>query len=165
LCDFGSAKRILPGDKSVSYIASRFYRGPELILGCEYYRSSIDIWAAGCCLAEILTAGLPLFQGSFSTGELLEIVKVIGPPTEEDLASFRHGANIEMASSNISTLENVLPRHTPGDILDLLSLIFTYQPDRRPSALTCMRHRCFDEIFAAGMAMPNGRPFPVLDRS
>ncbi|OHT12149.1 CMGC family protein kinase [Tritrichomonas foetus] len=51
ICDFGSAKVIKPGDKSVSYISSRYYRAPELILDCREYTTSIDIWAAGCVVA------------------------------------------------------------------------------------------------------------------
>jgi len=66
LCDFGSAK-ILPHhnypnvkDKeqqrgSVTYISTRYYRAPELLYGNPYYGIEIDMWAAGCVLAEMFT--------------------------------------------------------------------------------------------------------------
>jgi glycogen synthase kinase 3 beta len=165
LCDFGSAKKIAPGEKSISYIASRYYRAPELILGCDDYGSSIDIWAGGCCVAEMLTAGLPFFQGNSSVGQLHAIVRILGRPKDEDLRSFPHSADIEVATSNVMTLADALPKHTPRDLLDLLKCIFVYRPARRPTALQCMKHRCFDEIFAPGLTMPDGRPFPSLDRS
>ena len=110
-------------------------------------------------------AGMPIFPGGSSIGQLHEIVKVIGPPTDEELRSFQHNARHEFAHSRSSSLEEVLPRHTPSDLMDLLKSIFVYSPMRRPTALECMKHRCFDEIFDTGLSMPGGRPFPVLDRS
>jgi glycogen synthase kinase 3 beta len=64
ICDFGTAKRLLPNDVSVSYICSRYYRAPELIVGCTSYTTSIDIWAAACVLTEFYS-GVPLFKGYF----------------------------------------------------------------------------------------------------
>lgn len=62
LCDFGSAKRIVKGENNVSYICSRYYRAPELIFGATDYNSAVDMWSAGCVLAELLL-GHPLFAG------------------------------------------------------------------------------------------------------
>lgn len=165
ICDFGSAKQLIPGEKSVSYIASRYYRAPELIYDCVYYTSAIDIWAAGCVIAEMLMAGMPIFAGSSSLDQLHEIVKVLGPPTEEDLDSFPRKANIQLPSCKGCSLKDVLPRHTPSDILDLLNKIFVYSPSQRPTALECLKHRCFDELFDPDLRMPSGKPFPVLDRT
>lgn len=53
ICDFGSAKIIQDGEKSVAYISSWYYRAPELILGEEYYNYKIDIWSIGCVIAEM----------------------------------------------------------------------------------------------------------------
>jgi serine/threonine protein kinase len=63
ICDFGSAKFYSEEDASVSYICSRYYRAPELIFGSSKYDYSIDIWAAGCVIAELLR-GTPLFKGN-----------------------------------------------------------------------------------------------------
>ncbi len=54
LCDFGSAKRIIKGEKNVSYICSRYYRAPELIFGAIDYTAAVDVWSAGCVIGEIL---------------------------------------------------------------------------------------------------------------
>jgi serine/threonine protein kinase len=163
ICDFGSAKRLLPNEKSVSYIASRYYRAPELILGCEYYTTSIDIWAAGCVLAEMLMAGMPIFPGSSAVGQLHEIVKVLGPPTDEDLTTFQH-ADMPIEHADGVSIDMVLPKHTPPDLKELLRKIFVYKPANRPTALECMNDHCFDEIFEPELVMPDGRPFPVLER-
>ena len=54
LCDFGSAKVLVKGEPNISYICSRYYRAPELIFGATEYTTAIDIWSAGCVLAELL---------------------------------------------------------------------------------------------------------------
>lgn len=164
ICDFGSAKELRPDEPSVSYIASRFYRAPELMLNCTLYTSSIDIWAAGCVIAEMLMAGAPLFQGSSSIGQLHEIIKVIGPPTKEELSTFQHDDIDYLSISQITELSKVLPAHTPPDILDLLQKIFVYDPYSRPTALQCMHHKCFNRLFSKNIMLPNKRPLPFLDR-
>jgi serine/threonine protein kinase len=52
ICDFGSAKILKDNEKSISYICSRYYRAPELILGKEIYGCEIDLWSLGCVIAE-----------------------------------------------------------------------------------------------------------------
>lgn len=84
LCDFGSAKKISnPGkDKSVSYISTRFYRAPELLLSSEFYGVEVDIWAAGCVMAEMLRGGRVLFDGKSNADMLAKIMMLLGTPTE-----------------------------------------------------------------------------------
>ena len=162
ICDFGSAKIMSPGEKSVSYIASRFYRAPELILDCQLYNSAIDIWAAGCVIAETLNSGSPLFVSQSSFGQLSAIVQIIGRPTDEDLASFPHHAEMPMGIKQASDLKSVLPAHTPADIMDLLNRIFLYNPSKRITAAQALEHPCFGDLFKPGMYLPNGSSFPPL---
>ena len=63
------------GEPNVSYICSRYYRAPELIFGATDYTSNIDIWSAGCVLAELLL-GQPIFPGDSGVDQLVEIIKV-----------------------------------------------------------------------------------------
>jgi len=62
ICDFGSSKKYNEEDASVAYITSRYYRAPELMFGQNKYDYAIDIWSAGCVLAELLL-GHPIFKG------------------------------------------------------------------------------------------------------
>ena len=62
ICDFGSAKYITENSSSTPFIVSRYHRPPELILGECKYNEKIDIFSAGCILAELLTL-TPLFKG------------------------------------------------------------------------------------------------------
>ncbi|THF97946.1 hypothetical protein TEA_015189 [Camellia sinensis var. sinensis] len=79
ICDFGSAKMLVKGEANISNICSRFYRAPELIFGATEYTTSIDIWSAGCVLAELLL-GQPLFPGESAVDHRM-------PPEAIDLAS------------------------------------------------------------------------------
>ena len=60
----------------------RNYRAPELILGASHYTTSIDIWSLACTTAEMIL-GEPLFKGYSSIEQLIEIMKVLGTPTQE----------------------------------------------------------------------------------
>jgi glycogen synthase kinase 3 beta len=101
LCDFGSAKILVKGEPNVSYICSRYYRAPELIFGATDYTTFIgtsfppppsvldwvlmvDIWSTGCVMAELLT-GSPLFPGESGIDQLVEIIKVLGTPSKEQI--------------------------------------------------------------------------------
>ncbi|CAN6484897.1 unnamed protein product [Victoria cruziana] len=84
LCDFGSAKMLVAGEPNISYICSRYYRAPELIFGATEYTTAIDMWSAGCVLAELLQ-GQPLFPGESGVDQLVEIIKILGTPTREEI--------------------------------------------------------------------------------
>lgn len=86
LCDFGSAKILVPGEPNVSYICSRYYRAPELIFGSTHYTVSIDVWSTGCVMAELML-GQPLFPGESGVDQLVEIIKVLGTPSREQIRS------------------------------------------------------------------------------
>ncbi|KAG5514095.1 hypothetical protein RHGRI_035482 [Rhododendron griersonianum] len=89
LCDFGSAKVLVRGEPNISYICSRYYRAPELIFGATEYTTAIDIWSAGCVMAELLL-GQPLFPGESGVDQLVEIIKIFHkrmPPEAVDLVS------------------------------------------------------------------------------
>lgn len=86
MCDFGSAKKLSPGESSVAYICSRYYRAPELILGEEQYNTDIDIWSIGCVIAEMFL-GEPIFPGVSSKDQLLKIMQLLGTPTSQDVTA------------------------------------------------------------------------------
>lgn len=74
--DFGSS--CFENEKVYTYIQSRFYRSPEVILGMTY-GLPIDIWSLGCILAELFT-GFPIFPGENEQEQLACIMEVFGPP-------------------------------------------------------------------------------------
>ncbi|KAB5527052.1 hypothetical protein DKX38_020899 [Salix brachista] len=70
ICDFGSAKMLVPGEPNISYICSRYYRAPELIFGATEYTTAIDIWSVGCVMAELLLGHLSVNVRSFPTSPM-----------------------------------------------------------------------------------------------
>lgn len=87
LCDFGFA-RIMPKiGPMTDYVATRWYRSPELLIGSPYSKP-VDIWAIGCIMGE-LTDGQPLFPGENEMDQLYLIQKTLGPLTPEQNEAFQ----------------------------------------------------------------------------
>ncbi|KAI8973739.1 kinase-like domain-containing protein [Mycotypha africana] len=84
--DFGSSCH--EANRIYTYIQSRFYRSPEVILGMRY-TSAIDMWSFGCIVAE-LYLGLPLFPGSSEYNQLFRIVETLGIPSKDMLSKGRN---------------------------------------------------------------------------
>ncbi|KAK8821082.1 hypothetical protein WA538_005713 [Blastocystis sp. DL] len=76
LIDFGSSNH--SGSSFFSYIQSRYYRAPEVMLGLPY-DSSIDIWSVACVLFELCT-GVPLFRGRNELEQIILITALLGSP-------------------------------------------------------------------------------------
>ena len=92
ICDFGSAKRLSPNEPNVSYICSRYYRAPELIFGATNYTVAVDIWSTACVVAEMLT-GVSLFPGENNVDQMVEIIKVLGTQTPEEIRQMNPNYN------------------------------------------------------------------------
>lgn len=97
LCDFGFARTLAgPGAKYTDYVATRWYRAPELLVGDTEYGKvnallhifqAVDIWAIGCIIAEVLT-GQPLFPGDTDIDQLYRIIKCLGKLTKRHMEVF-----------------------------------------------------------------------------
>jgi serine/threonine protein kinase len=113
----------MPGEDSVAYICSRYYRAPELIFGATQYTNAIDVWSIGCVIGEIVL-GRPLFPGDSSINQLIEIIRVLGSPTED-----------QVQAMNPDYTENHLPfvKSTP------LSRVFRKGAGTSPEFLDFMR--------------------------
>ena len=66
-----------PGDEYTDYVATRWYRAPELLVGDTQYGPPVDIWAIGCVFAELLT-GQALWPGKSDVDQLYLIKKTLG---------------------------------------------------------------------------------------
>ena len=88
ICDFGSAKELVKGEKNIAYICSRYYRAPELIFGATDYTNQVDMWAVGCVIAEMII-NKSLFEGDNSTDQLGKIMRLLGTPSSQDLKNMK----------------------------------------------------------------------------
>lgn len=88
ICDFGLARVADPEHDHTGflteYVATRWYRAPEIMLNSKGYTQSIDIWSVGCILAEMLS-NRPIFPGKHYLDQLNHILGVLGSPSEDDL--------------------------------------------------------------------------------
>ncbi|XP_052182769.1 shaggy-related protein kinase eta-like isoform X2 [Diospyros lotus] len=162
ICDFGSAKMLVTSEANISYICSRYYRAPELIFGATEYTTSIDIWSAGCVLAELLL-GQPLFPGENAVGQLVEIIKVLGTPTREEIRCMNPNySDFRFPQIKAHPWHKVFHKHMPPEAIDLASRLLQYSPSLRCTALEACAHPFFDELREPYARLPNGRPLPLL---
>ncbi|CAK8683842.1 unnamed protein product [Clavelina lepadiformis] len=162
LCDFGSAKQLVRGEPNVSYICSRYYRAPELIFGATDYTSSIDIWSAGCVLAELLL-GQPIFPGDSGVDQLVEIIKVLGTPTRDQIKEMNPNyTEFKFPQIKAHPWAKVFRPRTPPEAISLCSRLLEYSPDTRITPLESCAHSFFDELRSPNTKIPGGHPLPPL---
>ncbi|KAF3550845.1 hypothetical protein DY000_02003672 [Brassica cretica] len=162
LCDFGSAKVLVRGEPNISYICSRYYRAPELIFGATEYTTAIDVWSTGCVLAELLL-GQPLFPGESGVDQLVEIIKVLGTPTREEIKCMNPNyTEFKFPQIKAHPWHKIFHKRMPPEAVDLVSRLLQYSPNLRCSALDALVHPFFDELRDPNARLPNGRFLPPL---
>ncbi|CAN0233297.1 unnamed protein product, partial [Discosporangium mesarthrocarpum] len=162
LCDFGSAKVLVRGEPNVSYICSRYYRAPELIFGSTDYTCSIDTWSLGCVAAELLL-GEPLFPGDSGVDQLVEIIKVLGTPTREEIRAMNSNySEFKFPQIKAHPWKGVFRSKTPPDALDVVSRMLSYDPIKRIKPLEICSHAFVDELRKEDTRLPNGMALPTL---
>ncbi|KAI8803137.1 kinase-like domain-containing protein [Cladochytrium replicatum] len=163
LIDFGSAKILVAGEPNVSYICSRYYRAPELIFGSTGYGVCIDVWSTGCVMAELML-GQPLFPGESGVDQLVEIIKVLGTPTREQIKAMNQNyTEYKFPQIKPCSWSKVFRnRATTPESIDLISKLLEYTPTARLTAVEAMTHPFFDELRKPETKMPNGKELPPL---
>ncbi|XP_055013322.1 mitogen-activated protein kinase 15 isoform X1 [Boleophthalmus pectinirostris] len=94
LCDFGLARSLNQiqedtGNPALTeYVATRWYRAPEILLGSTRYTKGVDMWSLGCILGEMLL-GKALFPGTSTMNQIEKIMSAIPHPTPEDILAIK----------------------------------------------------------------------------
>ncbi|CAL1399045.1 unnamed protein product [Linum trigynum] len=162
ICDFGSAKKLVPGEPNISYICSRYYRAPELIFGATEYTTAIDMWSAGCVLAELLL-GQPMFPGESGVDQLVEIIKVLGTPTREEIRCMNPNyTEFKFPQIKAHPWHKIFHKRMPNEAVDLVARLLQYSPNLRFTALEACAHPFFDDLRDPSACLPNGRALPPL---
>lgn len=148
ICDFGTAKRLNSTEPRQLYQVSRYFRAPEIILGSTVYGTGIDIWAAGCVLGEMVL-GQPLFTGRDGIDQLLEIMKVLGTPSSEEL----HAMNPNYPRTFVFSprvqpygWDVVTKKTLSREGCELMGKLVCYDPQARAPAHQSLLHGFFDVL-------------------
>ncbi|WBW72144.1 MAP kinase Pmk1 [Schizosaccharomyces osmophilus] len=147
ICDFGLARGCTENaDENLGfmteYVATRWYRAPEIMLSFSSYHKGVDVWSVGCILAELL-GGTPLFKGKDYVHQLNLILHQLGTPDNETLS--------HISSSRARDYVKSLPKQKPIPFqvnfpranplaLDLLSKLLEFDPQRRISVEEALEH-------------------------
>ena len=147
LCDFGFARPLGgPGARYTDYVATRWYRSPELLVGDTQYGRGVDVWAIGCMLAEIHT-GLPLFPGESDIDQLFHILRCQGNLTDHLSECLRKNPLFEGVDiphiREPETLKRRFPRFEP-DMIQFMQACLGNDPKSRASCAELLEQPYFD---------------------
>lgn len=150
LCDFGFARIISNAHEELTdYVATRWYRAPELLLGSTSYSFSVDLWAIGCIMGEI-TDGQPLFPGESEVDQLYIIQKIIGPliPAHMDLflANNRFAGLKFPDMSRPETLQKKYLGTLSKRSLHFMQQVLSMDPAARPTSEEALNHPYFHNL-------------------
>lgn len=133
-----------------------------MIFGATDYTSSIDVWSAGCVLAELLL-GQPIFPGDSGVDQLVEIIKVLGTPTREQIREMNPNyTEFKFPQIKAHPWTKVFRPRTPPEAIALCSRLLEYTPTARLTPLEACAHSFFDELRDPNVKLPNGRDTPAL---
>ena len=160
VADFGLARSLIDGigddgsakpPEMTDYVATRWYRAPEILAGSREYGCPVDMWSLGCIFGEML-GGKPVFAGSSTLNQFEKIVEVLGMPNDEavdDLKSVFIKTMLEsLTNSNdaVKTTEGhklawkTMYPTASEDAIDLLTCLIQFSPSERMTARDGLTH-------------------------
>ncbi|XP_029290948.1 mitogen-activated protein kinase 14A isoform X1 [Cottoperca gobio] len=145
ILDFGLARHT--DDEMTGYVATRWYRAPEIMLNWMHYNMTVDIWSVGCIMAELLT-GKTLFPGTDHINQLQQIMRLTGTPP----ASLISRMPSHEARNYIASLPT-MPKRNFTDVfiganpqaVDLLEKMLVLDTDKRITAAQALAHGYFSQ--------------------
>ena len=146
VCDFGLARCIssFTGKDVVmtDYVATRWYRAPEILLGSTKYGTQADMWSVGCIFGELL-GGKPMFPGTSTLSQINKVLEVTGKPSREDIASIQSDLAQTMLETIVvaktKSLKSLYPKASAVE-LDLLSKLLQFNPNKRINVQEALEH-------------------------
>lgn len=151
LCDFGSVAIIKQyTDRMLTeYVATRWYRSPEILVGATYGKSA-DIWAAGCVMAE-MTDSYPLFPGTSNIDMFHQIQKVLGPLPDDHLALFeinkRYESYVFPVIAQTTSLSKKYSNKLDTMAIDFLERCLEVDPAKRITTTEALEHPFLSDLY------------------
>lgn len=168
ICDFGLARSVASSEDNfgfmTEYVATRWYRAPEIMLTFQEYTTAIDVWSVGCILAEMVT-GRPLFPGRDYHNQLWLIMEVLGTPSSEDyynIKSKRAREYIRLLpfckKIPFTEIFSQAPDVNPL-LIDLIEQLLVFNPAKRITVENALAHPYLD-IYHDPEDEPCSEPIP-----
>ncbi|KAB0803395.1 hypothetical protein PPYR_00367 [Photinus pyralis] len=153
IADFGLARSLTqslgnsPNDTDptlTDYVATRWYRAPEILIANRKYTKGIDMWSLGCILAEMVL-GKPIFPGTSTVNQVEKIMASIPVPSQEDIALVCSSGVGECMIKNSASLQRIplkllLGSNVSEDSLDLINNLLIFSPYKRLTAERALEH-------------------------
>uniref|UniRef100_A0A0B6ZKU0 cyclin-dependent kinase n=1 Tax=Arion vulgaris TaxID=1028688 RepID=A0A0B6ZKU0_9EUPU len=153
LCDFGFARVLSPGGEYTDYVATRWYRSPELLVGDTQYGPPVDVWAIGCVFAE-LTTGQAIWPGRSDVDQLYLIRKTLGDLISRHLEIFSNNAFFKgMTIPEPDRLEPLEERYPEmnAHAMNFLQNCLKMDPEERMTCAQLIQHQYMDINRESGM--------------
>ncbi|XP_048408796.1 mitogen-activated protein kinase 14 isoform X2 [Stegostoma tigrinum] len=145
ILDFGLARHT--DDEMTGYVATRWYRAPEIMLNWMHYNQTVDIWSVGCIMAELLT-GKTLFPGTDHINQLQQIMRLTGtpPPALINRMPSHEARNYILTLPHMpkQSFEDVFIGANPQAV-DLLEKMLVLDTDKRITAAEALAHSYFSQ--------------------
>ncbi|KAA8526828.1 hypothetical protein F0562_008943 [Nyssa sinensis] len=145
IADFGLASFFDPHQTQLltSRVVTLWYRPPELLLGATYYGTAVDLWSAGCILAE-LYAGKPIMPGRTEVEQLHKIFKLCGSPSEEywRKSKLPHATIFKPQQPYRRCVAETF-KDFPAPALGLMETLLSIDPANRGSAASALKSEFF----------------------
>lgn len=150
ICDFGLARTSnVKGQFMTEYVVTRWYRAPELLLCCDNYGTSIDVWSVGCIFAELL-GRKSIFPGTECLNQLKLIINILGSQRDEDL-EFIDNPKAKRYIKSLpyspgTPFSRLYPNAHPLAI-DLLQKMLVFDPSKRISVTEALQHPYMSPLY------------------
>ncbi|XP_002722978.2 cyclin-dependent kinase 3 isoform X1 [Oryctolagus cuniculus] len=144
LADFGLARAFgVPLRTYTHEVVTLWYRAPEILLGCKFYSTAVDVWSVGCIFAEMVTRKA-LFPGDSEIDQLFRIFRTLGTPSEATWPGVTQLPDYKGSFPKWTRrgLEEIVPDLEPEG-KDLLVQLLQYDPSQRISAKAALAHPYF----------------------
>ncbi|XP_044745349.1 cyclin-dependent kinase-like 4 isoform X1 [Coccinella septempunctata] len=145
LCDFGFARMLSPGENYTDYVATRWYRSPELLVGDTQYGTPVDVWAIGCVLAELIR-GEAIWPGKSDVDQLYLIRCTVGDLLPRHMQAFKNNdffqGIILPTPQQLIPLESKFPT-TSETTIDFLKKCLDKDPSKRWTCSELLGHEYF----------------------
>ena len=155
LCDFGFARLVSEtNEKLTDYVATRWYRAPELLLSQGNYGKEVDYWAIGCIMGELVD-GNPLFPGENELDQIHCIQKVLGNLTDKQEEMFYNNPIFNGKSLLNITKPETLEKRYMGKFskkaISFMKGLLALDPKKRLNGNTVFKHAYFEKLVLADL--------------